>query len=283
MKFSKYHALGNDYVVVEHDQFQQVGSPEMIQRICTQHFGIGADGILVREAESDGAGFRVRILNADGSEAEKSGNGLRIFARYLWDFGLVADQPFSVMTQGGPVTCQVSAGGKVISVDMGRVSFNSHDIPVAGPPREVLQENMPVDGESVEYSAASIGNPHCVVIREKTTSDDVKKMGPLIETEARFPNLTNVQFLEIIDRGTLRIEIWERGVGYTLASGTSSCAAAAVARRLDLCDPSVTVHMPGGELRIEFTDQFDVRMTGPVVKVAQGELCDEIFGEQAGI
>jgi len=277
MRFSKYHALGNDYLVVEHDQFAQFDTPENIERICADHFGIGADGMLIRQPNGDGNEFSIRILNSDGSEAEKSGNGLRIFARYLWDQGLVKNELFDVKTAGGQVRCRISREGQIVTVDMGTVGFSSHDIPVAGPPRDVINETMQLDNETLTYSAANIGNPHCVIVREKSTPEDVQKLGPLIETEPRFPNLTNVQFLQVMDRKNLWIEIWERGVGYTLASGTSSCAAAAVARRLDLCDAEVTVHMPGGKLQIEVSDDYRVRMTGPVVKVADGELCDEVF------
>lgn len=277
MKFSKYHALGNDYVVVEQDEIAPHFSPESLERICTDHFGIGADGVLIREVEPDVSGFRVRIFNSDGSEAEKSGNGLRIFSRYLWDNKLVQTDWFDVHTAGGPVSCRVSHDGKIVTVDMGRVSFNSHDIPVAGPPRDVISEPMEVNGEAIVFSAASIGNPHCVIVCDKATSEMAQRLGPLIETERLFPNQTNVQFVQLMDRKNLWIEIWERGSGYTLASGTSSCAATAVAKKLGLCDAAVTVHMPGGKLEIEVADDFEVRMTGPVTKVADGELSDEVF------
>jgi diaminopimelate epimerase len=277
MHFSKYHALGNDYVVVEAADFAERLTPTIVDRICARHFGIGADGILVREADPAAGSFRLRIINADASEAEKSGNGLRIFARYLWDRDEVADEPFAVETLGGLVTCQVFPDGRMVAVDMGRVSFHSHDVPVVGPPREVLRETLEVNGQRLEYSAASIGNPHCVVPREQVSAAESQSLGPLIETDTRFPNLTNVQFMQVLDRGNLRIEIWERGVGYTLASGTSSCAAAAVAHRLGLCDNAVTVHMPGGDLAIDVAPNYEVRMTGPVVKVAEGRFSEEVL------
>lgn len=280
MKFSKYHALGNDYLVVEHEQFRAVPMPEGAARICAAHFGIGADGILVHEPDTEDGRFQIRVLNPDGSEAEKSGNGLRIFARYLWDYGLVGQGPFPVVTAGGPVTCQVFQQGQIVSVDMGPVRFDSHEIPVAGPPREVLRETLEVGGERLEYSAASIGNPHCVIVRDAFSTEEVHRLGPLIETEPRFPNLTNVQFLRVMDRRNLWIEIWERGVGYTLASGTSSCAAAAVAHRLGLCEREVTAHMPGGRLKVQISEDYQARLTGPVVKVADGQLCDEVFQDQ---
>ena len=272
MRFAKYHALGNDYVVVEEPTDTRLDE-ELARRICDRHRGIGSDGILERLAS--GEGHRVRIWNPDGSQAEKSGNGIRIFARYLWDRDFVGDEPFSVITASGPVRCTVEQQGESVSVEMGRVSFQSTDIPVPGPAREVLRESLVVAGQSLEFSAATIGNPHCVLIREHVFGEEARTLGPVIEVDEHFPNRTNVQFLQVIDRRNLQIEIWERGAGYTLASGSSSCAAAAVARRLGLCEPEVTVHMPGGTLAIAVGDDFQVRMTGPVSPVAEGELLAE--------
>lgn len=277
MQFSKYHALGNDYLVVEGQEARDKLNASHVVQICAPHFGMGADGILVREADLAKNRFRIRILNPDGSEAEKSGNGLRIFARYLWDQKAVGEEAFEVVTSGGLVTCLVSENGRTVSVDMGRITFHSHDIPVIGRPRDVLDESLSVNGRKFNFSAASIGNPHCVIVQDTISPEETRTWGPLIETESCFPNLTNVQFLKILDRRNIQIEIWERGAGYTLASGTSSCAAAAVAHKLNLCDAHVTVHMPGGKLIIELSDDFAVRMTGPVVKVADGRLCEELF------
>jgi diaminopimelate epimerase len=277
MRFAKYQALGNDYLVTDGDDWPEPLSAASVRRVCDRHRGIGSDGILVHEARSDGDDFRLRILNPDGTEAEKSGNGLRIFARYLWDRRLVGCAPFRVTTPGGQVSCQVTDGGRSVVVDMGRVRFGSADVPVAGPPRDVLSEPLVVQGVRLEYSAATIGNPHCVLLRQCVSEAEARALGPLIETDARFPNRTNVQFVQILDRRNIRIEIWERGAGYTLASGSSSCAAAAVANRLGLCDSAVTVHMPGGSLAIEVGDDFLVRMTGPVAKVADCHLSDEVF------
>lgn len=279
MDFSKYHALGNDYVVVEAAHVGNALTPEAVARICLRNFGLGADGILIHEIEPEPGVFHVRILNPKGSEAEKSGNGLRIFSRYLWDQGAVGGDPFPVATAGGRVTCQVCDKGRTVTVDMGHVSFHSHDIPVTGLPREVIQENVIVNGRRLKFSAASIGNPHCVIVSNEISEQETRSLGPLLETESLFPNLTNVQFAKVIDRANIQIEIWEREAGYTLASGTSSCAAAAVAHRLGLCDSEVSVHMPGGTIAIEIGEDFAVRMTGPVVKVAEGRLSNEILEE----
>jgi diaminopimelate epimerase len=162
---------------------------------------------------------------------------------------------------------------------MGKVTFDSTLIPVTGPSREVIDEELLAAGQVLRFCAASVGNPHCVILRDATSAEEARTLGPTIETDKRFPNRTNVQFVEVLDRSAIRIEIWERGAGYTLASGSSACAAAAVARKLDLCDPDVTVHMPGGRLRVALSDDFSATMTGPVAKVAEGTIGGETFSE----
>jgi diaminopimelate epimerase len=278
MNFHKYHALGNDYIILDPADVPAVPAAEQIRTICHRNFGIGSDGILYGPLKTDRADFALRIFNPDGSEAEKSGNGLRIFARYLWDRKKVTKKPFRVSTPGGIVTAQLAGDGSSVTVEMGKVCFNSAEIPVAGPPREVINETIEIDGRNIAFCAATIGNPHCVVLSEDISEAQARRFGPLIERDSRFPNRTNVQFMKVMDRSNIRIEIWERGAGYTLASGSSSCAAAAVARRLGLCDSNITVHMPGGQIEIVVSDDFSVRMTGPVTKVADGAMSDEIFG-----
>jgi diaminopimelate epimerase len=240
-----------------------------VQRICDRHRGVGADGILVHEG---GAPPRVRIWNPDGTQAEKSGNGLRIFARWLFDRGRAGAQPFEVHTAGGAVTCRVAEGGRSVQVDMGRVSFDSAEIPVAGPRREVLDEPLALAGETLRISAATIGNPHCVVLRASLSADDARRLGPLLERHPLFPNRTNVQLVRVDGPDRIALEIWERGAGHTLASGSSACAAAAVAHRLGRVGRRVTAAMPGGELAIEIGDGFAVRMTGAITAVAAIEL-----------
>ena len=277
MKFYKYHALGNDYVVLCPKDFTGELTEEQIRRICHRNYGIGSDGILYGPSETREADFGLRIFNPDGSEAEKSGNGLRIFARWLWDMKKVGTQEFTILTVGGKVKAQVQGDGRKVTVDMGKVSFDSSKIPVTGSQREVINETMEIDGEVIEFSAATIGNPHCVILKDEISKTMAINLGPKIETDSRFPNRTNVQFMKILDRSNIRIEIWERGAGYTLASGSSSSAAAAVAKRLGLCDSQIKVHSPGGEIDITVSDDFSITMTGPVTKVAQGILSIEIF------
>ena len=281
MKFYKYHALGNDYIVLNSEDGAVYLSEQEIIRICHRNFGVGSDGILLFQGRDIEGHFPLRIFNPDGSEAEKSGNGLRIFSRFLWDQGHVADEPFSVLTKGGMVECQVQENGTSVTVEMGKVSFDSDKIPVAGAQREVLKEQIEVDGVHLEYSAATIGNPHCVVLREKASAEDARRFGPLLEIEPRFPNRTNVQFLEVIDWNNIKIEIWERGAGYTLASGSSSSAAAAVAHRLGLCDGDITVHMPGGRIEITVLPDYQILMTGGVTAVAEGDFFKEMLNWHA--
>ena len=276
MIFTKYHALGNDYLAIPLPELDKA----KIERICQRNYGVGADGILLGPLESKTCDFGLRIFNPDGSEAEKSGNGLRIFSRYLWDEGFVEQNPFTVETLGGAVTCQVDEGGKIVTVEMGKVSFDGSKIPVGGGAREVLRERIQVDDRAFEFCAAIVGNPHCVILYDEPTPEMAKRYGPLIETEARFPNRTNVQFMQVIDRGNIRIEIWERGAGYTLASGSSSVAAVAVAHRLGCCSANVSVHMPGGTLEISLTPDFSARMRGPVTRICSGSIDAEMFGER---
>jgi diaminopimelate epimerase len=277
MKFYKYHALGNDYIVLDPSEFGSKLNEKLIRRICHRNFGIGADGILYGPTTSPEADFAIRIFNPDGSEAEKSGNGLRIFARYLWDRGKVRQAQFTILTAGGKVKASVHDNAKKATVDMGTVSFNSAEIPIIGPPREVLNEEMQIKQEKLTFCAATIGNPHCVILCDNVSDNLARTSGPLIETDPRFPNRTNVQFMQVLDRKNIRIEIWERGAGYTLASGSSASAAAAVARRLNLCDPKIKVHMPGGQIDVNVSDEFSITITGPVTKVAEGLISEEIF------
>jgi diaminopimelate epimerase len=216
---------------------------------------------------SQQADFALQIFNPDGSEAEKSGNGLRIFARYLFDTGRIGAEACPLETAGGLVQAQVDPNSTQVRVAMGRVSFHSQAIPVAGPPRQVLREPLTVGGETVVISAATVGNPHCVVEQDSLSAAAAHRLGPLLETHPHFPQRTNVQFMQVLSPTEIALEIWERGAGYTLASGSSSCAAAAVAHRLGLCGAEVSVRMPGGVLQVSLGPQFEATLQGPVQKV----------------
>jgi diaminopimelate epimerase len=292
MRFHKYHALGNDYIVLNPADFpswKPAPTVEQIRVVCHRNFGVGSDGILWGPLPSEQSEFGLRIFNPDGSEAEKSGNGLRIFSRFLWDQGLVkpalrslgegGNPKFTIETPGGHVQSVIKEQGRLITVAMGRVSFDSAKIPVAlpGAAREVLNEKIKILDREFTYCAATIGNPHCVLPVADLSSELAHKYGPHLETHPLFPRKTNVQFLQVRDRGNIRIEIWERGAGYTLASGSSSSAAAAVAHKLGLVDKNVTVHMPGGQIAIEIGEDYSIMMTGTVNKVAEGTMHAELF------
>ena len=279
MLFYIYHALGNDYIVLNPADFPGWSAPnrEQIRVICHRNFGAGSDGILWGPLPSTKAQFGLRIFNPDGSEAEKSGNGLRIFSRFLYDQKLVGEAPFTIEVPGGVVSSHVGAAGQRIMVEMGRVTFQSDQIPVAGPIRSVLNEKFTIHDREFIFSAAGIGNPHCVMILPEISASLATTYGPAIEIHPNFPNKINVQFLKVIDRKNVQIEIWERGAGYTLASGSSSSASAAVAHKLGLVDAQLTVHMPGGQIAIEIAPDFSIKMSGPVTRVAEGVMHAELF------
>lgn len=286
MQFTKYHGLGNDYLVMDPAAFADAAGVAgelarsdalgaLAARICHRNYGIGADGILLGPLPAHAADFGLRIINPDGSEAEKSGNGLRIFARYLHDTGRVGSEPFRIATPGGVAPAQILVGRGLIRVGMGRASFNSRVIGIAGSEREVVAERTELAGRSLSCTGVSVGNPHCVITGVPVTEAEARALGPIVERDPRFLNRTNVQLLEVLDERNIRIQIWERGAGHTLASGSSASAAACAAKRLGLCGGGVRVHMPGGVLDVEIGEDFEVTQTGPVTKVAEGVLCPE--------
>jgi diaminopimelate epimerase len=277
MNYSKYQALGNDYIVINPADLKHEINRDMIRLICHRNYGVGSDGILLGPLPSQSSDFGLRIFNPDGSETEKSGNGLRIFARWLVDNAHTHELSFTVETAGGAATCAVSPDRKSVRVAMGTVTFHSARIPVAGAAREVLNESLEIDGHLLKFCAASIGNPHCVVLSEPALPEVAHHYGPKIERNPLFPQRTNVQFMQVRDRSNIQIEIWERGAGYTLASGSSSTAAAAVARKLNLCDSTITVHNPGGPILIHIDDDYSATMSGPVTKVCEGTIAAELF------
>jgi diaminopimelate epimerase len=270
--FRKYHGLGNDYLVI--DPADVPGwdpAPEAVRAICDRNYGPGSDGILFGPLD-DGSGLDLRIYNPDGSEAEKSGNGLRIFAWYLHERGLVGPEGRRLSTKGGGVVARiVDAAARVVEVDMGAPDFSAAALGLRTSEPELIGTDYSFGGRHLKVSCVSMGNPHCVVLLPGVTRSDAMELGPVIENDRLFPKRTNVQFLEPVSPSVIRIEIWERGAGYTLASGSSSCAAAAVARRLGLAGDEVTVKMPGGELGVSFRDG-SAFLTGPVEPVYEGRL-----------
>jgi diaminopimelate epimerase len=278
-QFVKSHALGNDYIVLDGNQLSRPLTPDAVRRICDIHYGIGSDGILLLTPGA-GADFGVRIFNPDGGEAEKSGNGLRILAKFLYDHGYTEKPDFTVSTPGGTVratlhlqTDQVAA----ITMDMGRATFVSAEIPVAGPRREVVKESLEVDGRRLLVTCVSVGNPHCVIFTDALDMAEVMQLGPKIEHHPSFPNRINVQFAKVLGRDRVSILIWERGAGYTLASGTSSCAVAAASVKNGLADGRMTILCPGGELTVSVAETWDLTLTGPASEIARGTLSQDLL------
>ncbi len=279
--FAKGHGLGNDYLVMDQRDLPRPLSGRAITRICDRNWGVGSDGILLL-VPSARADFGLRIFNPDGSEAEKSGNGLRIFAKYLWDHGHAKKEAFTVDTRGGVVECQLHVrDGHVnfVTVEMGRATFRAAEVPMTGLPGEAVGVPLTLrDGSALTVTAVSVGNPHCVVFVDRLDEGEVRRLGPQLETHAAFPNRTNVQFARVVARDVLEILIWERGAGFTLASGSSSCGAAAAAVRNGGCDHGrVAVRMPGGELAVHVRPDWSLRLEGPVEEVCTGTLTREFF------
>ncbi|MGI9558940.1 MAG: diaminopimelate epimerase [Thermodesulfobacteriota bacterium] len=283
--FVKSHGLGNDYVVFGQSEPAFKITPSAIRLICDRNYGIGADGVLLL-AESEKSDFGLRIFNPDGSEAEKSGNGLRIFAKFLYEHGHTKSESFSIETPGGTVRAEIvkeNGAVSLITVDMGRAVFTAEEIPVGGGfSGDVVCKEIEAGGKRFEFTAVSVGNPHCVIFSGDLSERQTKEFGAALENHEFFPNRTNVQFARVKGKNKLEISIWERGAGYTFASGSSSCAAAAAAVKNGLCENRLTVSMPGGEIAVEISDDFDLRMTGPAEEVASGTLSADILKKLSG-
>ena len=278
-RFTKGHGLGNDYLVMDEADVDFPFTVAAIRWICHRNWGVGSDGILLRTASSE-ADVGLRIFNPDGSEAEKSGNGLRIFAKYLWERGGLRKSPMRIETKGGRVEAVCHLDGErvaEVTVEMGGATFRAPEIPMNGPDREVVQVPLQVGERTFTVTCVSVGNPHCVVFADRLDEAEVRAWGPRIETHPAFPNRTNVQFARVLGRDRVEILIWERGAGYTLASGSSSCAVAAAAVRNGLMDGRVTLLMPGGALGVEVRPDYSIRLRGPVAEVSAGALAPDLL------
>ena len=277
--FQKYHGLGNDYLVYDCIKNNAYLNEDHIKLICDRNFGIGSDGILVGPIFREDK-VKVKIYNPDGTEAEKSGNGVRIFSKYLKDAEYIVNDEFVLSTLGGDVKVNFqNEKGTILKISMGKLSFMSEDIGMTGDNREVI--NVPMYFNNTKYlcTCVSIGNPHCVIPMEDISKVKVCEIGQYSERADYFPNRINTQIVKVIDRNNIQIEIFERGAGYTLASGSSSCAAAGAVFRLGHVDNDITVHMPGGNIKIEISDDFDVFMTGSVCSVGEISLSEEFMQE----
>jgi len=278
--FVKMHGLGNEYIVLESENIDFQLTKQAIIRLCNIHFGIGSDGIVLM-VPSQKADFGFRVYNPDGSEAEKSGNGLRILCKYLYDYGHAKSTKFSIETLTDIVYAEIVEEEKgkasLIRVDMGKAIFSSHDIPVNSDQPEFIAQKIMAGDKEYEVNCVSVGNPHCVVIKKELDEKEIRKYGPLLENHQLFPKRINVQFAKVISEHDAEILIWERGAGFTLASGSSSCAASSVLVKRGLINGDLTMHMQGGTLKIEIDKEWNIRMTGEVREIAQGVFGSELL------
>ena len=274
------HGLGNEYVVLDSENIDFSLTKQAIVRICNIHFGVGSDGIVMKVSSSK-ADFGFRVYNPDGSEAEKSGNGLRIFCKYLFDYGHTTKRQFSVETLTDIVYADIvevkDGKASMIKVDMGKAIFSSRQIPVNSDDPEFISKKIMAGDREFEVNCVSVGNPHCVVIKDELNEAEIRKYGPLLENHPLFPNRINIQFARALSKTDAEILIWERGAGYTLASGSSSCAASCILRKKGLVGDDITMHMQGGTLKISIDDQWNIRMTGEVREIASGALSKELI------
>jgi diaminopimelate epimerase len=280
--FRKYHGLGNDYLVIDPNVYDMNLTPDTIRLICDRNFGVGADGILYGPIER-GENLSLRIFNPDGSEAEKSGNGLRIFAKYLFENGYVDRKNFSIETSGGIAEARIEDdSANFIGINMGRMTFLSSKIPVRGKEREVVDEELQINGVKHKVTCLSVGNPHCVIPMDDVTEQKARELGPKVENHKMFPNRINMQLLKVMDRANIEIRIWERGAGYTLASGSSSCAAAGAAYKLGMVDSKINVKMPGGTLFVEIFENNEIYLTGEAEGVFEGRFHTDLEQKLVG-
>lgn len=272
LKFTKMHGLGNDFVVLDAINQSVDLSPERVRRLADRHFGIGCDQLLVVERAGDPAvDFRYRIFNADGGEVEQCGNGARCFVRFVHDKGLTAKGEIRVETKSGVIAPRLEASGEV-TVDMGVPRLRPAEIPFVSDTDAVVQP-LEVAGEQLGITAVSMGNPHAVQVVADVDLAPVMTQGPLIERHPRFPARVNAGFMEVVDAHHVRLRVFERGTGETLACGTGACAAVVAGILRGLLVSPVKVSTRGGDLSIAWSGPGNsVRMTGPAVTVFEGEL-----------
>jgi diaminopimelate epimerase len=274
--FTKMHGLGNDYHYIDCTTRTIADPAELSRKMSHRHLGAGSDGIILVLPGQNGGDFQMRIFNADGSEAETCGNGLRCFGKYVYERGMTDKTDIVVETLAGPNRLQMEVeNGKVVSVrsNMGRPRFNRSEIPMRGEDDGPVKE-YPLDlgnGETLHITCANIGNPHAVIFVEDATAVDLRHYGPLVENHPEFPQRTNVEFVNVVDRNNIVMRIWERGSGITMASGSGSCGSALACMLTDRTDRKVQVHLVYGTLTIEWAEDGNVYQQGPATEVFSGE------------
>jgi diaminopimelate epimerase len=284
--FSKMHGLGNDYIVIDESEnviITEEKKPEIVEEICRRGFSVGADGVIfVSPSSTENADIRFRIFNSDGSEAEMCGNGIRCFAKYVYENEIIHSDEMLIETLGGIKEVDLDVeGGEVIAstVDMGVPTFNTRDIPMISDKEEFLDSEITVAGKSIKMTAVNVGNPHAVIFSDNLDNIDLNVIGPLIENHQAFPQKTNVHFVNIINRNEIEMLTWERGAGFTLACGTGATACVIAGYKLGKLDEEVEVHLPGGELLIvvyEMGEEIRLFMEGEAVLVFDGVMEIEI-------
>jgi diaminopimelate epimerase len=269
MRFEKMHGLGNDFLVVDDREQQPIDWPALARRVCVRHTGVGGDGVLLIQS-SDVADLRMRLFNADGSEAEMCGNGIRCVAEYVAVHGISGDRVVWETGAGAVVTERL--GDDLVTVDMGPPRFDPSDIPMDAQGDEVIDQPLHVNGTTLHVTALSMGNPHCVAVVDDVDAFPLAELGPLVERHPRFPQRTNFEIVQVLSRTRVRQRTFERGVGETSACGTGASAVGVAMQRLSLCDSPLTVELRGGPLHIAWAPGTTVRMTGPAQRVYTGHL-----------
>ncbi len=268
------HGLGNDFIVMDRRRGELQNIPELARRVCRRRFGVGADQLLLIY-DSSAADFTMRIFNADGGEVEMCGNGIRCFAKYIWDRGLSEKDELSVETHAGIIKPEKS--GDMVKVDMGEPILEGRLIPVR---IEGMIKDFPlkIDDKMFKITCVSMGNPHAVIVADDVDVVDVVKYGPLIENHELFPNRINVEFIQVIDSGNIKMRVWERGAGETMACGTGAAASVVASNIKGLTGKKVNVMLQGGQLLIEWSPENHIYMTGPAVEVYSGEVDIQKWG-----
>jgi len=275
MKFTKMHGAGNDYVYVNCIAETVENPSEVAKIVSDRHFGIGSDGLILI-LPSDVADFRMRMFNSDGSEGYMCGNGIRCVGKYVYDYGLTDKTVITVETLGGVKVLDMTLkDGKValVRVDMGEPILNPKDIPVISEKDRLISEPLEIKGKTYKITCVSMGNPHAVTYVDDVSSFPLYEIGPLMETHRIFPRRVNAEFVQVIDRNTLKMRVWERGSGETLACGTGASATLVASVLNGLCERKATIKLLGGDLLIEWSaGDNHVYMTGPAAKVFDGEI-----------
>lgn len=276
IQFTKYHGLGNDFILIDNRQSSEPClTPEQAVKWCDRHFGIGADGVIFALPGQDGTDYTMRIFNSDGSEPEMCGNGIRCLARFIADLEGKSDADsviYGIHTLAGVITPKLVEGGKV-TVDMGFPRLTAAEIPttLAAADEKVINRSLEVAGQNWEVTCVSMGNPHCITFVEDTAAIPLETIGPQFEHHPVFPQRTNTEFIQVVSRDYLKMRVWERGAGITLACGTGACASLVAGVLTERCDRRATIELPGGCLDIEWSE-VDQRlyMTGPAERVFTG-------------